>query len=255
MSIKSKLNTLIWYLKRPNYYGQLANLVIQRLKSDPREKTRNKAEKWCQKHSISTNDFLKKLGLDTDELEELFPSEFKFAEEAVKNTPVKMGGPGNIKLLYFLAEELKAKKVLETGVAYGWSSLAILLSLSKRENTKLMSIDMPYAKMGNEDYVGCVIPEQLRSPWKLIRQADRKGLPNALEDLGQIDMCHYDSDKSYAGRMWAYPKLWNRLRNGGYFISDDIGDNLAFHDFCKKINKTPVILKFRTQFVGLLVKK
>ena len=47
-----------------------------------------------------------------------------------------------------------------------------------------------------------------------------------------LDLCHYDSDKSYYGRRWAYPKLWEALKTGGIFISDDIQDNWAFKEFC-----------------------
>ncbi len=66
--------------------------------------------------------------------------------------------------------------------------------------------------MGNDDYVGCVIPENLKSKWELQRLPDVKGIPLALKKFDNtIDFCHYDSDKSYTGRMWASPLLWNAL--------------------------------------------
>ena len=52
--------------------------------------------------------------------------------------------------------------------------------------------------------------------------------------------------------------LWDALKPGGYFISDDIGDNLAFRDFCSQIKKEPVIIQSTSQtsrkYIGILVK-
>ena len=119
-------------------------------------------------------------------------------------------------------------------MAFGWSSLALLLSLRNRPAARLASVDMPYPKINNDAYVGCIVPEDLRTRWTLLRYADREGLPKALQLLGALDLCHYDSDKRYRSRMWAYPLLWNALRPGGLLLSDDIGDNVAFRDCCKQ---------------------
>ena len=149
-------------------------------------------------------------------------------------TPFKMGGKGNIDLLYNICEETKAKYVAETGVAYGWSSLAILLSLKNRPGSKLISTDLSYAKMGNEDAVGIVVPKELKSSWTLIQEPDSAGLPKGLKEVPHLDVVHYDSDKSYLGRMNSYPILYNKLRKGGVFISDDIGIMLDSKIFVKR---------------------
>jgi predicted O-methyltransferase YrrM len=130
-----------------------------------------------------------------------FPAVFVVAEQTARACPVRMGGAGNLDLLYWLAEYCQATTVIETGVAYGWSSLALLLSLSTRPGARLLSTDMPYPNANNEQFVGCVVPQSLRSGWQIIDRADRQALPRALKQAGRIDMCHYDSDKSYAGRM------------------------------------------------------
>lgn len=183
----------------------------------------------------------------------LYEKIFIDAEEKASSVPVKMGGQGNIDLLYYLSEHINATNVIETGVAYGWSSLSLLLSISKRKG-KLISTDMPYAKMGNEKFVGCVVPDELKESWTIIRRPDISGLPKALKEMPSFDICHYDSDKSYRGRMWAYPKLWKHLRPGGIFISDDIGDNIAFKDFSDSVGQKPYIVNFKNQFVGVLIK-
>ena len=165
-----------------------------------------------------------------------------------------MGGSANLNLIYWLCEYREARHVIETGVAYGWSSLALLLSLRNRRESRLVSTDMPYPGRNNDQYVGCVVPASLRSNWHVIRRPDRRALPKALEELSTIDMCHYDSDKSYEGRMWAYSLLWKALKKGGLLISDDIGDNVAFRDFADTVAVDPTVVVFENKYSGVLIK-
>jgi predicted O-methyltransferase YrrM len=137
-------------------------------------------------------------------------------------------------ICYTSTEYCQARRVIETGVAYGWSSLALLLSLKNR-NGQLVSTDLPYAGLDNDPYVGCVVPDELRENWKLLRGPDRQRVPEAIKLAGTLHLCHYDSDKSYSGRMWTYPRLWEALCSGGLFISDDIGDNIGFADFARSV--------------------
>lgn len=257
MMIK-KFKTLLWYLKRPKLYPQLIHLVSQKLfrrTSEPGD-TRQEMESWCAERCVDTHIALSQLTGITEltPVNRLFSSHFEHALKISKACPVKMGGPGDLDLLYWSAEHLKASKVIETGVAYGWSSLAILLSLQNRKDSRLISTDMPYPNLNNEPYVGCVVSEELRSKWQIIKNADRQALPEAIKILKQIDMCHYDSDKSYDGRMWAFPILWNALRHGGFFISDDIGDNVAFRVFSDMVKCNPIVIKVDNKYVGILVK-
>ena len=109
--------------------------------------------------------------------------------------------------------------------------------------------------MNNEDYVGCVIPKELKQNWLLQRMPDVKGIPKAIKTFkGSIDLCHYDSDKSYTGRMFAYPLLWDALVEGGLFISDDIQDNIAFIEFCKQVKKEAIVIEHLGKYVGVIKK-
>ncbi len=255
MGILSKIKTVTWFLLRPSHYKQLFVLVRMRLFKNQKENTIKESEIWCEQQALDTHDALLQItGKECIAIDSLYKDIFKVAKQAEENSPIKMGGAGDTSLLYHLCEYAQAKNIIETGVAYGWSSLSILLSLQHREGSRLASTDMPYAKMNNEDYVGCVIPEHLKFMWKLLRYPDRKGLDIAFSQFEEIDLCHYDSDKSYEGRMWAYPKLWNKLRKGGIFVSDDIGDNVAFKEFVEKLRIEPTVIKVRNQFVGVLIK-
>ncbi|MBS1920201.1 MAG: class I SAM-dependent methyltransferase [Bacteroidetes bacterium] len=257
MGFISKFNTVSWYLRRPRYYPQLFSLVKNRVFGAQKlENTRKESEQWCQERSMTTYNFFQKIApnLQFKKVEENFPDDFAFAKSKEEASPVKMGGAGNIDLIYNLCEHIQAKKAVETGVAYGWSSLSILLSLEKRNDTLLISTDLPYAKMNNEDFVGCVVPQRLHSKWKLVRDPDRVALDTVLSEIGTLDLCHYDSDKSYAGRMFAYPKIWKALRKGGILISDDIQDNIGFKVFCERIKMEPYIISFENKFVGVMEK-
>jgi predicted O-methyltransferase YrrM len=162
-----------------------------------------------------------------------------------------MGGAGDLDLLFQAIRRSKARRVIETGVAYGWSSLAALSALRETDG-RLASVDMPYPKEPSEAFVGVAVPAELRDRWTLIREPDRNGLRKAIRAFGGvIDLCHYDSDKSYPGRMFAYPLLWKALRPGGVFISDDVQDNFAFRDFCAEHRIRFALTESDGKFVGI----
>ena len=135
---------------------------------------------------------------------DIFDVDEKTLQDGIKKqseTSISMGGQANIHLLYNCVRLMKPKYVIETGVAYGWSSLAILKALYEIGYGNLISVDMPYPLKNNENYVGIVIPNYLKTKWKLIRKPDRPGIIEALNIAnGKIDICHYDSDKSWWGR-------------------------------------------------------
>ena len=189
--IALKLKTVLWYLKRPRLHLQLVRTIVSKLLSwTETPNTRQEAERWCQRQAITTSEAIAKItGLAMPEsVQERFRDVFAAAETVSRQCPVKMGGPGDLNILYWIAEHFKVKNVIETGVAYGWSSLVILLSIAKRCDSLLVSTDMPYPNLNNDEYVGCVVPAELKSHWHIIPLADRDALPQALKQFHQIDM-------------------------------------------------------------------
>lgn len=214
-------------------------------------------QQYYSKRSISTSEALLKITKATMpfSVEDNFQSIYTQAHDIANSCPVEMGGGSDSNLLYWMAEYCKAKNIIETGIAFDWSSLSLLLSISNRKNSLLISNDIPYENRNNDKYVGCVVPEKLKQSWKIINLPDRQAIPKALKRFqNSIDLCHYDSDKSYEGRMFAYPQLWAALRSGGCFISDDICDNFAFRDFCVQINVEPLIVSFQEKYLGIIIK-
>jgi predicted O-methyltransferase YrrM len=260
---KNRLKILYWFARRPRLYLQFLREVKAFLsrKEHPSLASSPEAEKWCSEREVEIQQAFGDLFPDHDyvEITERFPDVFREAMKIINRQSFNWGGQGNVSLNYNLAEVLRAEAVLETGVAYGWSTLSILLSLNERPESQLVSVDMPFFGVTNEEDVGCVVPQKLRSPWTLLPYADRDGIPKALRKLKNPDFCHYDSDKSYPGKSWAFPKLWEALRPGGVLAVDDISDNLAFRDFAQRTDSEPIVIKtFDTQVVkhvGLLVKQ
>lgn len=256
--IAERARILLWYLKRPQLYSHLLHIFLGKL--SPRQArlrdSRPQSIAWCLERSISSRAAIREItGSEMPQpVDEMYQDTFVMAKQRAAECPVEMGGPGDLDLLYWLSEYCQARRAVETGVAYGWSSLALLLSLQHRDEARLISTDMPYPNRNNDRYVGCVVPTDLRSKWMLLRTADRQAIPMALEQIGEIDICHYDSDKSYAARRWAYPLLWQALQEGGIFISDDIGDNVAFRDFAAEASCNPIVVGREGKYIGVLVK-
>ena len=253
----SKLKTLFWFLGRPILYPQIWQMIRRRLFLRNDTHRMEETILWCKENAISELEGVSRLlGKPTQELatlRELFPEEMAAAMDRAKQSKVNMGGAGALDFLYHVTKHVQPKGIIETGVAYGWSSLTFLLASAQSEG-QLRSVDMPYPNMGNDEFVGIVVPQEMRNRWKLYRESDRTGIPKAIRDLGQIDIIHYDSDKSYSGRWWAYPQLWEALRPGGLFISDDIHDNSAFREFAEHLQMEPIVVESQEKWVGILQK-
>lgn len=253
----NKLKTLAWYLGQPSGIKLVRNVLLQNTLYKSREATAAESVKWCAARAIDNEAFFRKQFPGSPQPQDPFvvhADDYHFALQKVTETPYKLGGAGNTFLLYNCCKFMKAKSVIETGVAYGWSSLSVLLALREFPDAKLYSTDMPYANMGNEDFVGVVVPDKYRKQWELFKEADVSAMPKILKRVQSWDIVHYDSDKSYVGRMQTYPKLWRRLRSGGMFISDDIQDNVAFRDYSEKIGVTPTVISFDNKYVGVMIK-
>ena len=165
------------------------------------------------------------------------------------------GGMGDIHLIYDLCKNIQAKFCIETGVAYGWSSEAVLRSISKREDS-LISVDMPMIGQDDCYLIGFVVSDDYQKNWSLLRIPDINGLLRAIKMQGtnRIDCIHYDSDKSYYGRKCSQPYIIDALKENGIFVSDDINDNFAFKEFVEENNLTYNIIEHAGKFVGVISK-
>ena len=260
---KHRLKILIWFLIRPSLYKQFVREIFTfvRRKEHPSLSYSKKAILWCKENACNEESALQKINPNWEyhDFKKEFPHLVQDGFAIIKTFDFNWGGQGNLSLNYSLAKNLNARDIIETGVAYGWSSLCLLTYLIDYEEGFLVSVDMPFWGTNHEDKIGCVIPQEMRSKWRLIRLPDRDAIPKIIKKNLFFDLCHYDSDKSYKGKMWALPRLWERIRSGGILICDDINDNLAFKHFCESKNIAPIIVEtFDSQvvkYVGIAVKR
>lgn len=238
--LRSKIKTLRWFIKNKSHWPYAIELIKRNIFNKEQNSINNDGTLsilWCQKNCITIEQALRKLGIlkEGQSINKIDENIIFQSKEKIKSAGVVMGGEADITLLYNIVYMTMSQKIIETGVAFGWSSMAILLAQKNIKNSLLYSIDMPYPKENNEKYVGLVVPEELKENWRLIREPDRNGLKKVLSIIeGSLDLFHYDSDKSYEGRKYAYNLVWPKLKIGGILISDDIEDNSYFSKFIEE---------------------
>jgi predicted O-methyltransferase YrrM len=257
-----QMTSLLVHAANYDLWPHFGRALLRRLRVADRQDCREQLEardRW-EEAAIDTESALRRLGVSAPviSLRRRFPELWIAAERRVEECPIPfqelgIGGGADVELLYYLCRHLRAHRVLETGVALGWSSLAVLLALAAAAGARLHSVDLPYTRLRATKWVGIVVPPSLKAFWTLHRMADREGLPRALAE-GPFDLCHYDSDKSVEGRLWAYPRMWEALRPGGVLISDDIGDNQAWRTFCAQTGRDTIVVRSGSKHVGILVK-
>ncbi len=159
--------------------------------------------------------------------------------------------------LYTLCKLLKPDKVVETGVAYGLSSMYILQALYENKKGMLYSIDFAFRPWQSQEMIGAAIPDNLRKNWKLIFGPSSKDLGKLLSSINPIDVFFHDSLHTFKNMISEFETVWPYIKKGGFFISDDISCNNAFHKFYSKLNLEPLILPQKSSqnsFLGILKK-
>lgn len=261
MAVFGKLSNLYLWPEVVKYASKIVKRFFQTstAESGTSEKERKESIFWCEASSISPQVALQNMGFASNLLDpiEQYPEVFSHAQQKVEAYEIpfkkmKLAGSADLTLLYSVLVRSNAKFIVETGVALGWSSLVILLYLDKKKCGRLASVDMPYLSLrAKRSWVGLVVPQRFFRYWKLYRMPDRAGLAKAFKHLPSVDFVHYDSDKSYKGRIWAYCRIWSKLSANGILMSDDIGDNFAWRDFCEMHKIEQTVVKFRGKFIGL----
>jgi predicted O-methyltransferase YrrM len=157
--------------------------------------------------------------------------------------------PRTLELLKMLIKEVRPKTVIETGVANGISTRQILSSFKEYQlgDSKLYSFDIDY-RVGT--------PDLLRDPqFNFVVIDSQNSFLDAMKEIKSVDLFYHDSDHSYHNQMLEYETAWKILNpKNGVLISDDINWSNAFLDFCKKVNRTPLLLSDGAKFAGIICK-
>lgn len=241
-------------LKRNNF-GVMAGKVLLRIRERSSNARRLLVTKWCQQHAGDFAEYARSLDSELwEETEAACAQISSAASETLARIGLDLGGGGHFPLLYFLARRLHPRNVLETGVAAGWSSQALLLALEKNtEGGQLYSSDFPYFRYENpENLVGVLVEPRLRQGWHLFIDGDRHNLPKILRNIGPIDLFHYDSDKSVSGRNYALDAVRPHLSDRAVLLFDDIQDNDHFERWVTAEALSFRVFEFGGKFVGMV---
>ena len=247
------MNNLLFNFVKKKYFFTIIKKIFKRFEND----TSEEAKKWVKLNAKqTTEEFCKSIDLI---LYEEIKSDVNLIEKEARGKLSKLnisfGGRGNIILLYFLIRKFKLFNIVETGVAAGWTSLAILRALQKNGQGKLYSSDFPYFRLEDpEKYIGYLAKdENNKNNWFLDIRGDDKALPEITKQIGNenIDLFHYDSDKSYSGRSNALKLLGSKLSSKTIIIFDDIQNNLHFKHYIEKNKLNFHVIEFGGKFVGI----
>jgi len=168
--------------------------------------------------------------------------------------------------LYALTRALEPPVSVETGVCNGFSTAFLLLGLQRNGAGDLHSIDLP--EVAGVEYEpgtfwegkggaaippgkepGWMIPDELKERWTLVFGTSYDELPPLLDRLGAIDFFIHDSEHSYECMSFEFAQAWEALREGGVVVADDAHWNTAFAEFAARIERTPVTLGKKLEFV------
>lgn len=158
--------------------------------------------------------------------------------------------------LYALCKLLKPENIVETGVAYGSSSMYILQAIHENKRGTLYSIDYAFTPWQSKEMIGAAIPDHLRDNWKLVFGPSSQELKKLLTSLSEIDVFFHDSLHTYKNMTFEFETAWPCIKKGGCLISDDISGNNAFYKFYSKLNAEPFILsqKSNNSYLGVIQK-
>jgi len=132
---------------------------------------------------------------------------------------------------YLICRLIEPEIVIETGVAYGVTSAFILKAMEVNQRGTLYSIDLPASVHSDAArYVGYLIPDDLRSRWKLTIGASRRVLRPLLKQVGQPDIFLHDSLHTERNMRFEF----DSITQPRVILSDDVEGNAAFQSLMEK---------------------
>jgi glycosyltransferase involved in cell wall biosynthesis/predicted O-methyltransferase YrrM len=238
---------------RPGFLPVMARKVMVRIR-ERAWRAHPEAVDWAAAHTESVDEYGRSVDPALwDEAVAVGEELRRHGEQVLTPLGIDLGGGGHYPLLYFLVRRLKPAVVVETGVAAGYSSRAILTALAANGSGHLYSSDFPYFRMEEpEKYIGVLVEPELRDRWTLRTKGDRVNLPEILAEVDGVDLFHYDSDKPVDGRRFALDAVGPKLRPGGVVLMDDIQDNEHFRDHVQSTGVPFKVFEFGGKYIGAL---
>lgn len=218
-----------------------------------RDPSRRRATAWCRKHSTDIETFAR--CVDAALWEEATEAQNRIVRLrrqrlVALNLPGARasdigGGPGNLALLYWLVRLLKSETILETGVASGASSRAILEALHLNAAGHLYSSDL--SGVIPREHAGLCVDTEMTGRWTLLHEGDRQNIPQLVGSVASIDLVHYDSAKEAEEMHWVLEQLAPLLAPDAVIVLDDVDRHGFMEEFVRTTDRSWVV--FRTAAV------
>lgn len=125
-------------------------------------------------------------------------------------------------LVHALVRLRRPRSVVETGVARGVTSAAILDALRGNAHGHLWSLDLPGLGKGYREQVGASVPAELRDRWTLAFGPSAVALPRLLAQARPVDLFVHDSAHTYGNMRFEFEKAARSLAPDGLIVSDDV---------------------------------
>jgi predicted O-methyltransferase YrrM len=152
-------------------------------------------------------------------------------------------------LLYAVVKAKNPKVVIETGVANGITTNAIMKALELNENNgELHSFDV--LQQTSKAYIG-------KGKWNfhlLNPKNTYKQIVNEITKLPKVDIWVHDSDHGYRWQKFEYLLALKSLNAGGLLISDDVDASSAWGELSKTHFRKSYIIFDSRKFIGIAIK-
>lgn len=253
----SKFINIIKNFSKKKYFIQILNKVYLMFFDKKPKLSDQENLKKINDLKKSAEVFLKNIDLDL--YNEAITETNKIIEKSDSITKnyqnIKFGGNYAIEIHYFLTRYYKPKTIVETGVAAGYSSYAFLDAIEKNNFGNLFSSDFPYFRLEKpEQYIGIVIPYNLKKNWRLEILGDSKNFEKFKNEFNKIDLLFYDSDKRYLSKKKFFEKIDPYLTKNSIIIVDDLHNDSFFLEYVEenKINRWYILESSKKHIVGLI---
>jgi hypothetical protein len=138
---------------------------------------------------------------------------------------------------YAVVRALRPDIIVETGVASGVSSAYFLVALQRNRAGMLHSVeigDSSYLPPGKRP--GWIVPEGLRTRWKVHVGDAAAVLPGLLRQLRGINVFVHDSLHTYEHMKLEFELVYPYIKPGGMLFADDALWNAAFTEFANAVS-------------------
>lgn len=252
---KGEIKNVLVQALIPSRFPVMLKKLQKRLVDDKGLLSKHENLEWIQSHCSRFETLANQLDPTLWEEAARFSIRLEsYAKRILRNLEHNLGGGGAFPFLYFLTRYTKPNCIVETGVAAGFSTCAFLSAINANGRGRLYSSDFPYLRLPNpERFIGVLVKRSHKRNWKLYVDGDEKNLPKILIKVDQVDIFHYDSDKSYSGRKAAVSVVESKMSKNGIILLDDIQDNSHFHDYVMtKGVPSWCIFMFKKKYVGMI---